>query len=60
MVMLYLHGLVVNTENGTLCLNSSVMCSASGGLWVVMVTHVHQMLLRNQIIYSTKTICQSA
>lgn len=23
--MFYLHGLVVNTENGTLCLNSSVM-----------------------------------
>lgn len=28
-----LHGLVVNTENGTLCLNSSVMWSARGGLW---------------------------
>lgn len=30
--MFYLHGLVVNTENGTLCLNSSVMWSARGGL----------------------------
>lgn len=28
----YLQGLVVNTENGTLCLKSSVMCSARGGL----------------------------
>lgn len=28
----YLHGFVVNTENGTLCLNSSVMWSAKGGL----------------------------
>lgn len=30
--LFYLHGLVVNTENGTLCLNSSVMWSAKGGL----------------------------
>lgn len=29
---IYLQGLVVNTEKGTLCLKSSVMCSASGGL----------------------------
>lgn len=29
---LYLHGLVVKTEKGTRFLNSSVMCSAKGGL----------------------------
>lgn len=28
----YLHGFVVKTEKGTRCLNSSVMCSAKGGL----------------------------
>lgn len=31
-LMCYLHGFVVKTENGTLCLNSSVMWSAKGGL----------------------------
>lgn len=31
-LVIYLHGFVVNTENGTLCLNSSVMWLASGGL----------------------------
>lgn len=29
---LYLHGFVVKTEKGTRCLNSSVICSAKGGL----------------------------
>lgn len=41
--MFHLHGLVVNTENGTLCLNSSVMWSAKGGLreayLSIIVTH---------------------
>lgn len=48
--MFYLHGLVVNTENGTLCLKSSVMCSAKGGLEQkdVYVLNMNVMILKSK------------
>lgn len=54
--MFYLHGFVVNTENGTFCLNSSVMWSAKGGL---LETHLstsiqtteHKLYKKNLDVY---------
>lgn len=48
--MFYLHGLVVNTENGTLCLKSSVMCSARGGLEQKdYVLNMNAMILKSKV-----------